>query len=259
MATITLKTAEQIELIKIAGQVCASCLDYLFLLCKPGISTLELDRKAEEFIRANGCIPATIGYKGYQHTLCVGINSQGVHCVPSNAIIKEGDLVKFDLVVSYQGWHSDSAITLLVPPIRPDVKKFVEGTQEALWSGIRMAKEGNFVGDISKAIFDMAGKLGYGVVVPFVGHGIGKAIHEAPSIPNIPQQTKGSMLVSGQTICIEPIFLINPAATIYHSKDQWDTWTLDGSLVAHWEHSVLVKTDGFEVLTLRKDEENIGL
>jgi methionyl aminopeptidase len=251
---ILLKSEEQLVYMKKAAEITSRTLSLLSSFLIPGTTGLQLDKIAEEYIRSQGGIPATIGYRGYKHTLCVGINSQCVHCCPNTTIIKDGDLVKLDLVVSYQGWHSDSAITLLVPPIRPDVQKFVEVTERALWRGIRRVKEGNFVGDISQAVFEEANKNGYGVVVPFTGHGIGKNIHEVPQIPNIPQKTKGSMLISGETICIEPIFLMNQIAMVYYNKDQWDTWTLDGSLVAHVEHTILVTETGFEVLTKRKNE-----
>lgn len=255
---IFLKSESNIEHMKVAGRVCADTLSYLSLLCKPGVTGLELDKKAEEFIRDNKCVSSTIGYKGYKHTICWGINSQVVHCPPTNLPIKEGDLVKIDLVTSYQGWHSDSAITLLVPPIRPEVEKFVETTRRALWQGIKAVREGAFVGDISKAVFEEANKNGYGVVVPFVGHGIGKNIHEAPQIQNIPQKTKGSMLINGETIAIEPILTMTPNASIYYKEGQWETWTLSGNLASHLEHTVLVTENGFEVLTLRKEEKING-
>lgn len=253
--TIYLKNSEQIELIKKAGEITANTLSLLSSFVAPGKTGLELDKLAEDYIRSMGAIPATIGYRGYKHTICLGVNSQCVHCPPTTSIIKEGDLVKLDLVVSFQGWHSDSAITILVPPTRPEVEKFVETTRRALWRGIRAVKEGAFVGGVSEAIFKEANSNNYGVVAPFTGHGIGKSIHEAPQIPNIPnQRTNGSMLISGETICIEPIFTMSPDASIYYNDKQWDTWTLNGHLAAHWEHTILVTENGFEVLTLRKGE-----
>lgn len=252
---ITLKSSENIELMKVAGRVCADTLSYLSLFCKPGITGLQLDKMAEEYIRDHGCVPSTIGYLGYKYSICFGINSQVVHCPPTNLPIKEGDLVKIDLVTSYQDWHCDSAITLLVPPIRPEVEKFVETTRRALYQGIKTVREGAFVGDISEAVFKEANSNNYGVVVPFVGHGIGyKEIHQAPQIPNIPQKTKGSMLISGETICIEPICTMTPDASIFYQKDQWETFTMNGSLAAHWEHTILVTETGFKILTLRKGE-----
>lgn len=251
---IFLKSDSDLELMRISGKICADTLSYLTILCKPGITGLELDKKAEEFIRDYHAVPATIGYRGYEHSICLGINNFVVHCPPTNLSIKEGDLVKFDLVVSFQGWCSDSALTFLVPPIRPEVEKFVETTKAALWRGIEKAVEGNYVGDISQAIFEEADKNGYGVVVPFVGHFIGKSIHEAPQIPNIPQKTKGSMLVSGMTGCIEPIFTMTKDASVYFKDNEWATFTMNGALAAHAEHTILITKNKAEVLTLRKGE-----
>jgi methionyl aminopeptidase len=256
---IKIKSDSNLELMRKSGKICADTLSYLSSLCQPGVTGVELDKKAEEFIRDHNAIPATIGYRGYKHSICLGINNFVVHCPPTNLPIKDGDLVKFDLVVSFQGWCSDSALTLLVPPIRPEVEKFVETTKAALWRGIEKAVEGNYVGDISQAIFDEADKNGYGVVIPFVGHGIGfNVIHEAPQIPNIPQKTKGSMLVQNETICIEPIFTMFKDAGVYFKDNEWATFTLNGGLAAHAEHTILITKDKAEVLTLKKGEKYGG-
>ena len=247
---------EQIEYIKIAGQVCASCLSYLSLLSKPGISTLELDRKAEEFIRSNGCIPATIGYDGYKYSICISVNSQAVHCEPSNYIIKEGDEVKLDLVVDYNGWKADSAITVLIPPVLPAVRKLAENTYSALLDGIRACVEGNTVQNISQAVYAARSDPSIGVIKEFTGHGIGRDIHEPPQIPNFVSKDKNALLVAGMVVCVEPIFCLGDPA-IYHKKGEWNTWMFSGQPVAHFEHTILITSGKPEILTLRKEE--VGL
>jgi methionyl aminopeptidase len=247
---ILLKSEEQIELIKKAGRIAADTLSLLSSFVIPGKTGLEIDALAEQFIRDNGGIPSCKGYGEFPYSLCYARNGQGVHCFPDKESINEGDLVKLDLVVSYQGWNADTAISLIVPPARKEDVNLCYNTYKALQMGILQAKPGNRVSDISKAVFDA--RNGCGVVKPFTGHGIGKDIHEGPQIPNYIVEGKDALLVENMVICIEPIFT-NGTGEIYYKKGEWPTFTMDGSHLAHFEHSILITSKGPEILTLRKD------
>lgn len=250
---IFLKNSEQVELIKKAGTILADCLSFLSLQTVPGVTGLQLDKMAETFIRDHGAVPATIGYQGYQHSICCSVNAGCVHCVPNSKPFMEGDIVKLDLVVDYNGWKADSAVSVLVPPVKPEVRKLAETTYTAMLRGIQACKEGNTVQDISKAIYEAKGE--FGVVYEFSGHSIGKNIHEAPQIPNYVVKEKNSLLVAGMVLCIEPILCIGDSAIFYDSK-QWDTWVLSGNPVAHFEHTLIVNPAPLSptVLTLRNNE-----
>jgi methionyl aminopeptidase len=250
---ILLKSDHDIELTKQASRICADTLDLLSSFVRPGKTGLEVDKLAEEYIRSMGGVPSCKGYKGFPASLCLSVNAGAVHCIPNNNPIKEGDVVKIDLVVNYQGFNADSAITVLVPPVKPDVQKLVETTYNAMLRGVEQAIEGKTVLDISQAIFDA--RNGCGVIKEFSGHGIGRDIHESPQIPNYPVKEKNTTLVSGMLLCIEPIFCIGDPAIFYDPK-QWDTWVLSGQPVAHFEHTVLVTSQKPQILTLRSDEVN---
>jgi methionyl aminopeptidase len=248
---IYLKSEEHIELIKKAGEIAANTLSLLSSFILPGKTGLEIDVLAEQYIRDNGGVPSCKGYGGFPYSLCYARNSQGVHCFPDKEPILEGDLIKLDLVVSYQGWNADTAISLIVPPAKKKDLNLCYNTYRALQQGILQAKAGNRVSDISKAVFDA--RNGCGIVKPFTGHGIGRDIHEAPQIPNYIVPEKDALLVENMVICIEPIFT-SGTGEIYYKKDTWPTFTMDGSRLAHFEHTLLITSKGSEVLTLRKDE-----
>lgn len=249
---ILLKSDHDIELTKKAGIILADCLSFLSLQVKPGVTGLQIDKMAEEFIRDNGGIPTCKGYKGFPYSICYARNNQGVHCFPDKESIQEGDLVKLDLVVNFQSWNADSAISLIVPPARNEDVKLVQDTYRALQLGILQAKPGNKVSDVSKAIFDA--RNGLGVIQEFSGHGIGRDIHESPQIPNYFIKEKDALLVSGMIICIEPIFCLGKP-DIFLDKNSWPTYTLDGKNLAHFEHTVLITSQKPQILTLRKDEK----
>ena len=248
---ITIKSAEQIELIKKAAEIASNTLSLLSSFIIPGKTGLEVDALAEQYIRDNGGIPSCKGYEGFPYSLCYARNSSGVHCFPDKEPIQEGDLVKLDLVVSYNGWNADTAISLVVPPAKKEDLNLCYNTYRALQMGILQAKAGNKVSDISKAVFDA--RNGCGVVRPFCGHGIGKDIHEGPSIPNYVVPEKDALLVENMTICIEPIFT-EGKEDMYYKKGEWPTFTIDHSHLAHFEHTILITEKGPEILTLRKDE-----
>ncbi|MGH7974963.1 MAG: type I methionyl aminopeptidase [bacterium] len=258
---ITLKSTEQIELIKKAGTITSDCLSFLSLQVKPGITGKQIDSLCDDFIRTRGGIAACKGYDGYPASICISTNAFAVHCIPTDEPFKEGDVVKLDLVVDYNSWKADSAITVLIPPVKPEVLKLYQSTYSAMLNGVRMCKEGNTVQNVSAAIYAARNDSGvsHGVIREFTGHGIGKDIHEEPQIPNYPRTDRPDvLLVAGMVVCIEPIFCIGDPA-IYHKRGEWNTWVFSGQPVSHFEHTVLIKPNGEppEILTLRKNE--IGL
>ena len=250
---IYLKSAEHIELIKKAGTILADCLSFLSLQVQPGVTGLQIDAMAEQFIVERDGYPSCKGYRGYPNSICISVNAGAVHCIPNNKPFLSGDVVKLDLVVDYNGWKADSAITVLVPPVKPEVRKLAETTYTAMLEGISVAIEGNKVSDITKAIY--GAKNEFGVIREFCGHGIGKDIHEAPQISNVPVDKKDFLLVAGMVLCIEPIMCIGDPAIFYDPK-QWDTWVLSGNPVCHFEHTLVVNPFPIPptVLTKRNNE-----
>jgi len=253
--TITLKNSEQLEFIKKAGAIASDCLSFLSLQVQPGMTGLRIDKLCDDFVQSFGGTCSCKGYGGFPASLCVSINSGAVHCIPDNTPFKPGDVVKLDLVVDYNGWKADTAVTVLIPPVKPEVVKLVEGTYSAMLEGIRAAKEGDTVLDISSAIY--AARNDLGVIKEFTGHGIGSNIHEAPQIPNYPKKDQPSaLLVAGMVLCIEPIFCIGDSA-IYHNPKEWNTWMLSGQPAAHFEHTLVVNPAPLPptILTLRNNEK----
>ena len=249
---ITIKTEENLVYIKQASRIAADTLSLLSVFIKPGITGLQVDTLAEQYIRDNGGVPSCKGYGGFPYSLCISVNSGAVHCIPTNKPFLDGGVVKLDLVVDYNGFKADSAITCLIPPVKPEVRTLAETTYTAMLRGIEQAKEGNTVQSISQAIYESRGNCG--VIREFTGHAIGRNIHEAPQIPNVVVKEKNSLLVAGQVLCIEPIFCTGDPA-IYYRPKEWDTWMLDGGIVSHWEHTILVTNNVPEILTLRKEEK----
>jgi len=219
----------------------------------PGKTGIEVDKITEEYVRSLGGTCACKNYNGYPANICINVNSAAVHSIPNNKPFKISDIVKLDLVVDYNGWKADSAISVLIPPVKPEVRTLAETTYTALLAGIGASIEGNMVSDITNAIYAARGNCG--VVKEFCGHGIGKNIHEAPQISNVPTDKKDSLLIAGEILCIEPIFCIGDPAIFYDPK-QWDTWVLSGNFVAHFEHTLIINPAPLPptVLTLRNNE-----
>ena len=216
---------------------------------------LQIDKLADDYVQSFGGTAACKGYDGYAASICISVNANAVHCVPDSKPFLPGDIVKLDLVVDYHGWKADSAISVLIPPVKPEIRKLAETTYTAMLRGIEAAIEGNTVQSISRTIYDARNEYGIecGVVKEFTGHGIGQSIHEGPSIPNVVIKEKNSLLVGGMVLCIEPIFCLGKP-DIYYKAKEWNTWMLDGSWVAHFEHTVLITSGKPEILTLRKNE-----
>ena len=254
---VTIKSKREIELMKEPCKIVAETHEMLAKIIKPGMSTYELDQIAEEFIKSKGGIPSQKNYpsgvKGipnFPATLCVSINDTVIHGIPSKKeIIKDGDIVSIDLTVYKNGFHGDAARTILVGNVSKESINLVELTKQAFFEGIKYAKKGNRVGDISSAINDYVTKHGYTVVREFQGHGIGRQMHEEPGVPNYGKAGKGPRLEEGMTIAVEPM-VIEGKPDILELDDGWTIVTEDGSLAAHYENTILITENEPKVLTI---------
>ncbi len=251
---ITIKNEREIELMKKAGMMVSKTHQYLKPFIKEGITTKELDRLAQEFIEKNGCVASCIGYEGYPSALCVSVNDTVVHGIPDNYKLKNGDIVTIDLVVGYKGYQGDAAWTYGVGNISEEDQYLMKHTEAALYEGIKEVKPGNRVGDISYAVQEYANKHNLGIVRELCGHGIGLDMHEDPDVPNFGIKNTGPRLKEGMVICIEPM-LTYGKEDVYLEDDNWTVRTVDGSKAAHYEHTILITKDGYEILTPRLDGE----
>ncbi len=247
---ISLKSEKEIDLMRKSGQVVAQILSEVALMSKPGISTAEIDRYAESRCKDFNVLPAFKGYKGFPCSICISINDEVVHGIPSpKRILKNGDIVGLDFGVSFEGWYGDSACTVAVGEVSSEAQKLVEVTKKSLELGIAECIEGNRVFDIGYAIQNYVEGFGYGVVREFVGHGIGRSLHEEPQVPNYGTKGKGVALKVGMVIAIEP--MINAGRQeVRILEDGWTAVTQDHSLSAHFEHTVAITLRGPEVLTV---------
>ena len=245
---ITIKTEEEIGLLRENNLLVSATLAEVGRHIKPGITTLELDAIAEKFIRSHGAVPGFLGYGGFPNTLCISVNEQVVHGIPSDYALKEGDIVSVDCGTVMKGFYGDSAYTFAVGRIDPQVEKLLQVTKEALYKGVAQAKAGNRVGDISAAVQQHAEANGFSVVRELVGHGLGRDMHEDPEVPNYGTPGRGPRLVPGMCIAIEP--MVNQYKyAVKTLKDGWTVKTCDGGLAAHFEHTVAITREGPEILT----------
>ena len=255
---ITIKSSREIELMTEAGRILETVHNELAKALHPGMTTLEIDRLGEELIRSYGCEPSFLNYNGYPASICVSVNEEVVHGIPSpHRFIREGDIVSLDAGVIYKGYHSDAARTYGIGHISKEAQRLIDVTRECFFEGIKYAKEGNHLFDISAAIGRYATERGYGVVRDLCGHGIGTQMHEAPEIPNYSQGRKGPLLKAGMTLAIEP--MINAGTwEVNWLDDDWTVVTKDHSLSAHYENTVLVSEDGPVILSLSGDGKRDG-
>ena len=247
---ITIKSPREVEIMARAGKIVAETLALMRDIVRPGLSTEDLDRAAEEFIRSHeGATPSFKGLYGFPKTLCTSIDVEILHGIPSpKRMLDEGSIVSVDVGVQLEGLHADSATTLGVGGIAPEVERLLEVTQECLAAGIAQARVGNHVGDIGHAVQQVAEGAGYGVVRELVGHGIGARFHEEPQVPNYGSPKRGPRLLEGMTLAIEPMITMgNP--TTKTLADKWTVVTADGSLSAHFEHTVAITGNGPRILT----------
>lgn len=247
---VSIKSKREIELMKESCRLLSLVHKAMEEAIKPGMSTLDIDRLGEKMIRDLGCIPNFKNYHGYPASICVSVNDEVVHGIPSkHRILKEGDIVSLDAGLIYKGYHSDAARTHAVGKISPEAQKLIDVTRQSFFEGIKMAKPGNHLYDISNAIDAYVSQFGYGIVRDLVGHGIGTQLHEDPQIPNFAQKKRGLKLEPGMTLAIEPMINMG-RADVEWLDDDWTVVTEDGSLSAHYENTILITEGEPEILTL---------
>jgi len=242
------KTPEQIEEMAAAGSILARTHDLLASKVRPGITTLELDEIAERFIRSKGAEPSFKGYRGFPGSICASPNSMIVHGIPGDYVLDRGDIISVDIGVTYNGWVADAAVTLPVGPVSPIAHRLLDTTKASLFAGIEQARAGNHLGAVSHAIQERVEKDGFSVVRSLVGHGIGRDMHEEPQIPNYGEPDDGPMLEEGMVLAIEPMVTVG-AHPIRVGGDNWSVYSQDGSLAAHFEHTVAITSAGPRILT----------
>ena len=245
---ITYKNAEEIELIRESSLLVGKTLAEVAKIIRPGITPLELDRRAEEFIRDSNAIPAFKGYGDFPNTLCISLNDVVVHGIPSSKVLEDGDIVSVDCGVLKNGYYGDSAYTFEIGEVNEAIKQLLKVTKESLYKGIEKAIEGMRIGDVGYAVQEHAEKFGYGIVREMVGHGIGKNLHEKPEVPNYGKRGTGIKLSEGLVIAIEPMINLGKAP-IFQDKDGWTIRTKDGKVSAHFEHTVAVKKGKADILS----------
>ncbi|HSF84919.1 MAG TPA: type I methionyl aminopeptidase [Acidimicrobiia bacterium] len=246
---ITMKDAAAFEKMTIAGQCVAAAHAAVRQAAEPGVSMKDLDAVAAEVIRDHDCRPSFLGYHGYPATICASPNSVIVHGIPDGYKLTDGDIISVDVGAIYEGWHGDAAFTMAVGDVPAEVAKLIEVTEQGLWNGIAQARAGKRLGDVGNAIETTAKPHGYGVVREYIGHGIGRNMHEAPNVPNYGKKGKGLKLKTGMALAIEPMFNLGTAETAL-LDDGWTVVTADGALSAHFEHTVLLTEQGSIVSTL---------
>jgi methionyl aminopeptidase len=248
---IILKSLQEIEKIRKAGLIVADVLAGIREMVRPGMSTLDLDEYAEQLIRSAGAKPAFKGYRGYPRTLCTSLNDQVIHGIPAREVlINSGDILSVDVGAIVDGFYGDAAVTIPVGPVSAEAERLIRVTEEALELGIAQALPGNRLFDISAAIQDHVESHGYSVVREYVGHGIGRSLHEDPQVPNFGERGRGPRLQAGMVLAIEPMVNLGGSKTVVRD-DQWTAVTADGSLSAHCEHTIAVLEEGARVLTRR--------
>lgn len=247
---VTIKSAREIELLRKAGEIVGLTHHYLEPYIKPGITTKELDALAEQFIRSQDATPSFKNYDGFPSTLCTSINDEVVHGIPSNRKLKEGDIISIDIGACYKGYHGDSAWTYPVGKISKDKEYLLKHTEQSLFEGLNAIKDGARIGDIGHCIETYAKQHKLGVVKELVGHGVGTDVHEEPDVPNYGTKCTGLKLKEGMVLAIEPMLNLG-TPNIYLLDDDWTIITADGMPSAHYEHTIVVTKDGYEILTKR--------
>nr|WP_321450470.1 type I methionyl aminopeptidase [uncultured Carboxylicivirga sp.] len=253
---IYLKTDEEIELMRESNLIVARTLAEVAKVIKPGVSTLELDKIAETFIRDNGGTPAFLNYNGFPNSLCMSVNEQVVHGIPNNKPLQEGDVVSVDCGALKNGFYGDSAYTFMVGEVTPEVKALLEATKESLYKGIEQAVENNRLGDIGHAVQKYTEERGYSVVREMVGHGIGRDLHESPEVPNYGRKGNGTKLKAGMVIAIEPMINLGKRQII-QEDDGWTIRTADKRVSAHYEHTVAIRKGEADILSSFKFVEEV--
>jgi methionyl aminopeptidase len=250
---ITIKSANEIEKMRRAGRLVARTHQELQRYIRPGVTTLELDRRAEQFIRSFGAVPSFKGYNGFAGSVCTSVNEELVHGIPGPRKLKDGDIITIDIGVYLDGFHGDSAWTYPVGNVAPEVARLLEVTEASLYAGLEVLRSGIRLGDIGSRIQAVAESAGFSIVQEYAGHGIGRELHEQPTVPNYGTAGRGGRLKSGMTLAIEP--MVNMGSRHVHTLDDgWTVVTDDGSWCAHFEHTTLITDEGYEILTLAEGE-----
>lgn len=247
---ISIKSDREIELLRIAGEITGSAHKYLEQFIKPGITTKELDELAYDYIISRDAYPSFKNYNGYPGSICTSVNEEVVHGIPSKRKLKEGDIISIDIGACYKGYHGDSAWTYAVGKVSDKKSYLMKHTEESLFKGLEQVKPGNHVGDIGYAVEEYATKHNLGVVKELVGHGVGNHLHEEPDVPNYGKKGNGPILKEGMVIAVEPMLNLG-TADVYILDDDWTIITADDKPSAHFEHTVLITKDGYEILTKR--------
>jgi len=246
---IFLKSDEEIEFLRISNQIVAKTLAELAKIIEPGVSTMQLNNVADEFIRDNGAVPNFLNYGGFPYSICASVNEQIVHGFPSEKVfLEDGDIISVDCGALINGFHGDSAYTFCVGDVKPEIRDLLRTTKESLYKGIEQAEEGRRLGDVGSAIQTYCEERGYSVVREMIGHGVGRKLHEAPEVPNYGRKGNGIMLKSGMTIAIEPMINLGSRHLVFE-KDGWTTRTLDRKPSAHFEHSVAIRRGKADILS----------
>lgn len=252
---VILKSPSDIEAMKKAGRLSAAVLREVGARCVPGVSTGQLDRFAEEYIRRHGGVPTFKGYGGFPGTLCTSVNDQVVHGIPSDdVVLAAGDVLSVDVGATVDGWAGDNAWTFAVGAVSADARALLKTTEECLWAGVSAARPGNRLGDIGHAVASVAKAAGMGVVREYTGHGIGRAMHEEPSVPNVGMRHTGLKLEPGMVLAIEPMIVLGDPKT-FVGRDGWQVRTRDGSLAAHFEKTVAITEDGPVLVSAEPDRK----
>ena len=250
--SITIKSEKEIEYMRESGRILSVILEELQQFIRPGITTLDIDRKCRELIKGFNCIPSFLNYEGFPASICVSLNNEVVHGIPDQKhVLREGDIVSLDGGVIYKGYHSDAARTVAVGEISKEAEQLIEVTKQSFYEGIKYAKQGYHLHEVSGAIQKYVESFGYSVVRDLVGHGIGRKLHEEPQIPNFRQKRRGPQLEAGMTLAIEPMVNAGRYDVLWDDND-WTVVTADGSLSAHYENTVLITDGEPEIFTLYK-------
>jgi methionyl aminopeptidase len=246
---ITIKSPEEIKIMREAGRVVGQVLQILAAEARPGVVVKDLDKIVRREYQKRGVTPTFLGYLGYPATVCVSVNEELVHGIPGDRVLQDGDLVSIDLGATYKGFVGDSALTFCIGEVTPDKQKLIDVTRESLWRGIKAARAGVRLGVVSHAIGEYIEGEGFGVVREYVGHGVGRQMHEEPQVPNYGPADRGPILKKGMVLALEPMVTVGDWHTKKHA-DGWTVSTLDGSLCAHFEHTIAITDGEAEVLTL---------
>ena len=245
---IILKTPAQLEQMAVAGRIQARCLQMLRAKCRPGVTTDELDRTAERFIRSQGAAPTFLGYRGFPGSICTSPNSMVVHGIPGEYKLRRGDILSIDVGVTKDGWVADAALTVAIGELEPQTARLLEVTEEALHAAVAQARPGNHLGDISNAVQRTVADAGFSIIRSLVGHGVGREMHEDPQVPNFGERGRGPKLEAGMVLAIEPMVNIG-TEDVRLGDDNWAVYSADGSPAAHFEFTVAITEDGPRILT----------